>query len=141
VGVALALGLLTRLAALAGVTMNLAFLWAGTTSTNPPLLLLGLGLVFFGHRPGRFGVDGWLFPWLRERLPAEARRLGREALFIAALLAGAWLALVASDLVSWLALAAAAAAATLAVRSRPIGRSAGGHAWKRRSPSRWAARS
>ena len=74
-GVALALGLLTRLAALAGVTMNLAFLWAGTTSTNPPLLLLGLALVFFGHRPGRFGVDGWLFPRLREHIPMETRRL------------------------------------------------------------------
>jgi uncharacterized membrane protein YphA (DoxX/SURF4 family) len=36
VGIALAVGLLTRLAALAGVAMNLAYLWAGTTSTNPP---------------------------------------------------------------------------------------------------------
>ncbi|MCC6238088.1 MAG: DoxX family protein [Dehalococcoidia bacterium] len=80
VGIALAIGLLTRVAALAGVTMNLAFLWAGITSTNPPMVLLGLGLVFFGHRPGRFGVDGRLFPWLRERIPVQARRLGREAL-------------------------------------------------------------
>jgi thiosulfate dehydrogenase [quinone] large subunit len=112
VGLALAIGLFTRVAALAGVTMNLAFLWAGTTSANPPLLLLGLGLVFFGHRPGRFGVDGWLFPRLRERVPAQARRLGREALFVAALLAGAWLALVASDRATWIVLAAVSAAAT-----------------------------
>lgn len=116
VGIALAIGLFTRVAALGGVTMNLSFLWAGTTSTNPPLLLLGLGLVFFGHRPGRFGVDGWLFPWLRGRIPAEARRLGREALFVAALLAGAWLALIASDWLTWLVLAAFAVLVTVGVR-------------------------
>ena len=118
IGIALAIGLLTRAAALAGVTMNLAFLWAGTTSTNPPLALLGLGLVFFGHRPGRFGVDGWLFPRLLERVPARTRRLGRETLFGAALLAGAWLALVASDWATWLALAVVAAGVTVAVRWR-----------------------
>ncbi len=55
VGIALAIGLLTRVAALVGVTLNLAFLWAGITSVNPPMALLGL--VFFGHRSGRFGVD------------------------------------------------------------------------------------
>jgi thiosulfate dehydrogenase [quinone] large subunit len=112
VGVALAIGLFTRLAALGGVTMNLAFLLAGTTSTNPPLALLGLSLVFFGHRPGRFGVDGWLFPRLRERISPRTQRLAREALFVAAMLAGAWLALVASNVATWLLLAAVAASVT-----------------------------
>jgi thiosulfate dehydrogenase [quinone] large subunit len=113
VGFALAVGLLTRFAALAGVTLNLAFLWAGTTSTNPPMLLLGLGLIVFGQRAGRLGLDGWLLPWLRERVPARARQLGREALFLAAVVAGAWLALVAADWTTWLALAALAAAVAL----------------------------
>lgn len=106
VGIALAIGLLTRFAALGGVTLNLAFLWAGTTSTNPPMLLLGLGLIFFGHRPGRLGMDGWLLPWLRERVPARMRQLGREALFLAAVVAGGWLALVAANWTTWLVLAA-----------------------------------
>lgn len=113
VGIALAVGLLTRFAALGGVTLNLAFLWAGTTSTNPPMLLLGLGLIFFGHRPGRLGVDGWLLPWLRERVPAGARQLGREALFLVAVVAGAWLALVAADWATWLVLAALTAVVAL----------------------------
>lgn len=113
VGIALAIGLLTRFAALGGVTLNLAFLWAGTTSTNPPMLLLGLGLIFFGHCPGRLGVDGWLLPRLRERVPAGARQLGREALFLAAVVAGAGLALVAADWATWLLLAALAAAVAL----------------------------
>lgn len=109
VGIALAIGLLTRFAALGGVALNLAFLWAGTTSTNPPMLLLGLGLVFFGHRPGRLGVDGWLLPWLRERVPVRARQLSREALFLAAAVAGGWLALVVAGWATWFVLAALAA--------------------------------
>jgi len=113
VGIALAIGLLTRFAALGGVTLNLAFLWAGTTSTNPPMLLLGLGLIFFGHRPGRLGLDGWLLPRLRERVPARVRQLGREALFLAAVVAGAGLALAAADWATWLVLAALAAVVAL----------------------------
>jgi hypothetical protein len=112
--------LLTRVAALAGITMNLNFLWAGTTSTNPPLALLGLGLVFFGHRPGRLGVDGWLFPWLSERLPDPLKRLGREALFVAAVAVGAWLALIASSWRTWIIVAVVAIAVTAAARIRGI---------------------
>lgn len=113
VGIALAIGLLTRFAALAGVTLSMAFLWAGTTSTNPPMLLLGLGLIFFGQRAGRLGVDGWLLPRLRERIPARTRALGRGVLLVAALLAGAWLALVASDWITGLAVGALTAAVAL----------------------------
>lgn len=118
VGIALVVGLFRRAAALGGVAMNLAYLWAGVTSTNPPLLLLGMGLVFFGHRPGRLGVDGWLFPQLRARIPAFALRFGREVLFLVALAGGAWLALIATDAGSWAAAAVLAAAVTLLVRWR-----------------------
>lgn len=113
VGIALAIGLLTRVSALAGIAMNLAYLWAGTTSTNPPLLLLGFGLVFFGQRVGWLGVDGWLLPWLRDRLPAGLLRLGREALFVLAALVGVWLALIASDWGTLLTVAALTAAVML----------------------------
>jgi len=121
VGVALAVGLFTRWAALGGVAMNLAFLWAGTTSTNPPLLVLGLGLVFASDAAGRIGADGWLLPRLRTALPASWQRLVSEALFAAALLAGAWLALVASNWATWIgaflvALLATAAALRLGYR-------------------------
>ena len=104
VGIALIVGLLTRFAALAGVTMNLAFLWAGTTSTNPPMLLLGLALVFFGHHAGRFGVDGWAIPWMAARVPERLRRTGHEAIFVLALIAGAALALAATDPQTWTAM-------------------------------------
>lgn len=101
VGIALVMGLLVRLAALAGVTMNLAFLWAGTTSTNPPMLLLGLALVFFGDRAGRFGLDRWVLPWARPRLSDSLVRVLRFAILILALAAAAALALAVTDLETW----------------------------------------
>lgn len=45
VGIALILGLFTRLAAWSGVFMNFNYLFAGTVSSNPLLLLLGLMLM------------------------------------------------------------------------------------------------
>ncbi|MCA9850841.1 MAG: DoxX family protein [Dehalococcoidia bacterium] len=119
VGIALAIGLLTRFAALCGVALNLAFLWAGTTSTNPPMLLLGLALVFFGHRPGRLGVDGWLLPWLGERVPFGARQLSREALFLVAVVAGGWLALLVAGWATWFVLAVLAT--TIGVAAGQVG--------------------
>lgn len=116
IGIALVIGLLTRVSALAGITMNLAYVWAGTTSTNPPMLLLGLGLLFFGQRAGRFGADGWLLPRLRRRVPERALTIGGETVFAAALLAGAWLTLVTTDRATWLAVAALAAAVTIGAR-------------------------
>lgn len=101
VGIALIVGLLTRIAALAGVTMNLAFLWAGTTSTNPPMLLLGLALVFFGGRAGRFGLDGWVMPRAQQRLSDSVVRAQRVAILVLALAAAAVLALAVTDLEAW----------------------------------------
>lgn len=105
VGIALIVGLLTRLSSLAGVTMNLAFVWAGTTSTNPPMLLLGLALVFFGHHAGRFRLDGWTVPWIAARLPEQVKRLRHEVLFMLALLAAAELALAVVGAETWAAMA------------------------------------
>lgn len=77
-GAALLLGLLTRLAALGGVIMNLAFLWAGTSSSNPQMLVLGLAIVLVGSLAGYYGLDRYVLPGLRRRTgragePAEAR--------------------------------------------------------------------
>lgn len=113
VGIALVVGLLTRFSALAGVTMNLAFVWAGTTSTNPPMLLLGLALVFFGHHAGRFGVDGWTVPWTSARLPEQVKRLGHEMLFVLALFAAAALALAVVGVETWASMAVLALIITM----------------------------
>lgn len=102
-GAALLAGLLTRVAALAGIVLNLAFLWAGVSSTNPPLLLLGLAILFFGHNAGQYGVDGWVMPHLARWVGYRAwfaLRAGAAVLTVGAI---AWLAFIARDWETWLA--------------------------------------
>lgn len=63
VGVALILGVATHFSALMGVLMNLAYLFAGTTSTNPQMLVVGLVIVLAGGvAVGYYGVDYFLRP-------------------------------------------------------------------------------
>ncbi len=61
VGIALVLGILTRFAAAMGVAMNLAFLFAGTSGDNVPMLLVGLPIAF-SAAAGYYGVDRFLMP-------------------------------------------------------------------------------
>jgi thiosulfate dehydrogenase [quinone] large subunit len=73
VGLGLILGALTTTAAFFGMLMNFMFMFAGTISTNPWLILLG-GLVFMAEtNAGKFGVDYYLKPYLRKAL----QRLGK----------------------------------------------------------------
>ncbi|PIR45165.1 MAG: DoxX family protein [Candidatus Vogelbacteria bacterium CG10_big_fil_rev_8_21_14_0_10_51_16] len=68
VGAALILGVLAGAAAFFGIFMNLNFLSAGTTSTNPQLLVLGLFLLLAWRVAGWWGIDRYLLPklgWLK----------------------------------------------------------------------------
>lgn len=68
VGLGLLLGALTATAAFFGLVMNFMFLFAGTISTNPWMVLLG-GLVFIaGANAGKFGADYYLLPYLRKMI-------------------------------------------------------------------------
>ncbi|GAB4204621.1 MAG: DoxX family protein [Roseiflexaceae bacterium] len=63
VGLALILGIFTRFAALMGVLMNLAYLLAGTTSTNPQMLVAGLVIALSGGiAVGYYGLDYFARP-------------------------------------------------------------------------------
>ncbi|MDQ1910740.1 DoxX family protein [Paenibacillus sp. GD4] len=66
VGLGLILGCLTTAAAFFGLMMNFMFMFAGTVSTNPWLVLLGGVVVLAGANAGRFGVDFYLLPVLRK---------------------------------------------------------------------------
>ncbi|MBB3108648.1 thiosulfate dehydrogenase [quinone] large subunit [Paenibacillus phyllosphaerae] len=66
VGLGLILGALTATAAFFGLFMNFMFLFAGTVSTNPWLILLGGIVMMAGANAGRFGVDYYLLPLLRK---------------------------------------------------------------------------
>jgi thiosulfate dehydrogenase [quinone] large subunit len=69
VGVALILGIFTHFAALMGVVMNLAYLFAGTTSTNPQMLVVGLTIVLAGGvAVGYYGLDFFAHPVERKLL-------------------------------------------------------------------------
>jgi thiosulfate dehydrogenase (quinone) large subunit len=64
VGIGLILGAFTGLAAAGGLLMNMAFLLAGTTSTNPVLAIMGVLLILAWKNAGYIGLDRWLLPLL-----------------------------------------------------------------------------
>lgn len=111
VGLALLVGVLTRVSVLFGVTMNLAYLFAGTTSTNPQMLLLGLGIAALGAGAGAYGADRWVLPWLKERTGPALIRATRLAVVTFVAVTAAALAWIASDAQTWIAAAAVAVVA------------------------------
>ncbi|HUC31540.1 MAG TPA: DoxX family protein [Candidatus Paceibacterota bacterium] len=64
VGIGLILGAFTGIAAFFGAFMNLNYLFAGTVSINPLLLLVELFLILAWRNAGWLGLDQWLLPWL-----------------------------------------------------------------------------
>jgi thiosulfate dehydrogenase [quinone] large subunit len=66
IGVGLIVGGLTLAAAFLGMMLNFMFLFAGTVSTNPWLLLLLVIIFTAGANAGRFGLDAFLLPLLRK---------------------------------------------------------------------------
>jgi len=64
VGIGLIVGAFVGLAAAGGLLLNLAFLLAGTTSTNPVLAVLGVLLVLASKNAGYIGLDRYLLPML-----------------------------------------------------------------------------
>jgi thiosulfate dehydrogenase [quinone] large subunit len=76
VGIALIVGLFTNFAALMGIVMNLSYLFAGSISKNPQMLLAEVALVFAGLAASYYGIDRFLAPYLRKQL-SWARTPGR----------------------------------------------------------------
>ncbi|WJP99229.1 DoxX family protein [Geobacillus stearothermophilus] len=79
VGIALILGLFTTFAALMGAVMNFAFMFSGTTSTNPQMVLLTVFLLVAGANAGRYGLDRWVLPYLRHWWTDKTHRPHRPA--------------------------------------------------------------
>ncbi|MFC4322518.1 DoxX family membrane protein [Litchfieldia salsa] len=65
VGVGLLLGCLTTAAMFFGLMMNFMFMFAGTVSTNPWMVLLGVIILAAGANAGKFGADYYVLPYLR----------------------------------------------------------------------------
>jgi len=66
IGIGLILGCLTTAAAFFGLVMNFTFLMAGTISTNPMDILLGVIVLAAGCNAGRIGLDRWAVPYFRK---------------------------------------------------------------------------
>ncbi|MBX3143888.1 MAG: DoxX family membrane protein [Trueperaceae bacterium] len=64
VGIALIVGFLTGLVAFLGGLMNVAFMLAGTLSSNPIMFLLATWMVLAWRIAGFYGLDYWVLPWL-----------------------------------------------------------------------------
>jgi len=64
IGIALILGLFTGIAAFFGTFTNLNYLFAGTVSINPLLLVLQLFLILAWRIAGWYGLDRYILPAL-----------------------------------------------------------------------------
>jgi thiosulfate dehydrogenase [quinone] large subunit len=64
VGLGLVFGVLSGIAAFFGITMNMSFLLAGSSSSNPVLLMMGLGVMLAWRVCGYYGIDRYLLPAL-----------------------------------------------------------------------------
>ncbi|MGP4070413.1 DoxX family protein [Halobacillus sp. B29] len=67
VGIGLIIGLFTRFSSLVGAFLNFSFLFAGTISVNPNLIIMEFIIIASGTNAGRFGVDFYLQPFLEKR--------------------------------------------------------------------------
>lgn len=65
VGIGLIVGLATIPALIAGAFMNLNFMLAGTTSTNPILYTVAMILLFAGAGAYYFGLDRYAVPFIK----------------------------------------------------------------------------
>jgi thiosulfate dehydrogenase [quinone] large subunit len=75
VGIGLIIGMLTGFAAFFGALMNMSFLLAGSSSSNPVLFTLAIGIMLAWKVAGYYGVDRYLLPmlgtpWHPGRVPA-----------------------------------------------------------------------
>ncbi|GGN94168.1 DoxX family protein [Saccharibacillus kuerlensis] len=74
VGLGLILGAFTTFAALMGMVMNFAFLFSGTVSTNPHLILAEIFIVVAALNAGKIGLDRWIIPYLRAHVWGRKKR-------------------------------------------------------------------
>jgi thiosulfate dehydrogenase [quinone] large subunit len=65
VGLGLILGCLTTAAMFFGLVMNFSYMFAGTVSSNPMDILLGVIIIAAGYNAGRIGLDRWVIPFIR----------------------------------------------------------------------------
>ncbi|MDP4084270.1 MAG: DoxX family protein [Bacillota bacterium] len=71
VGIGLILGCLTTAAAFFALVMNFSYVMAGTVSSNPLDILLGVMILAAGFNAGRIGLDRWVVPFVRKMITKD----------------------------------------------------------------------
>jgi thiosulfate dehydrogenase [quinone] large subunit len=75
VGLGLILGCLTTAAAFFGLVMNFSYVFAGTVSSNPLDILLGVIILAAGFNAGRIGLDRWVIPFINKFVGKENKTI------------------------------------------------------------------
>lgn len=73
VGLALLLGLATRVAAVGGIFLNGVYLLSGSAGLNVPMFSIELAIALVGTTAGVIGLDSVVWPYLRRRLARDDR--------------------------------------------------------------------
>jgi thiosulfate dehydrogenase [quinone] large subunit len=74
VGLALIIGFFTNFAMFMGLFMNFAYMFSGTTSTNPQMVLIGMFILVAGINAGKIGLDRWINPYLKKLLSKKPKQ-------------------------------------------------------------------
>ena len=101
VGLALILGLLTRVTAVFGLAMSLAFTFSGSVSTNPQVIMLQLAIIALGSGAGAYGLDRWVLPWVRELAGPRLVRAWKAGAIAVGVAFAAFLTRIANDTGGW----------------------------------------
>jgi len=72
VGISLILGALTVVGLIAGALMNLNYMLAGTTSTNPNMYTVAFILLFVGANAYSIGLDHFILPNLKNKFSKKS---------------------------------------------------------------------
>ena len=68
IGLLLILGLFTGLAAVAGLSLNLVYMFTGSAGVNPAYAIVAVFLILAWRNAGYLGLDGFALPMARARL-------------------------------------------------------------------------
>jgi thiosulfate dehydrogenase (quinone) large subunit len=73
IGLLLILGLFTGAAAVAGLSLNLVYMFTGSAGVNPAYAIVSVFLILAWRNAGYLGLDGFALPMVRERRLRRSR--------------------------------------------------------------------
>jgi thiosulfate dehydrogenase [quinone] large subunit len=75
IGVLLILGLLTGAAAVAGLALNVIYMFSGSSGVNPAYAIVAVFLILAWRNAGYIGLDRFVLPMMRNRLRPGPRMI------------------------------------------------------------------